>query len=125
MNNVTQHTPDTPIAEHAYPVGLVFDVAFEAFSVRLTTLANERIRFEITEGPFARTETVRIASTQIRPGVFAVSWMEASGATVVHVEDFEHGVVHSWATLPDGAFLQMQGPMRIVSQERAAQGDDQ
>jgi hypothetical protein len=44
-----------------------------------------------------------------------VSWVEASGATVVHVEDFARGVVHSYATLPDGSFLRMQGPIRLIS----------
>lgn len=100
----------------AYPVGIVFDVKFDAFEVRLTTLPDDHIRFDIAEGPYARTETVNIAVTKIRAGIFAVSWAEADGATVVHVEDFEHGIVHSYATLPDGPFLRMEGPMRIISQ---------
>ena len=100
----------------AYPVGIVFDVMFDAFEVRLTSLPDDLVRFDITEGPYARTETVKIAATLIRAGVFAVSWVEADGATVVHVEDFEHGVVHSYATLPNGPFLRMQGPMRFISQ---------
>jgi hypothetical protein len=100
----------------AYPVGIVFDVMFDAFEVRLTSLPDDHVRFEITEGPHARTEIVKIAATLIRAGVFAVSWVEADGATVVHMEDFEHGVVHSYATLPNGSFLRMQGPMRFISQ---------
>jgi hypothetical protein len=100
----------------AYPVGIVFDVMFDAFEVRLTTLPDDHIRFDIAEGPYARTETVEIAATLIRAGVFAVSWVEAGGATVVHVEDFERAVVHSYATLPNGSFLRMQGPMRFISQ---------
>ncbi len=101
----------------AYPVGIVFDVVFEAFTARLTTLPDEHICFHIADGPYAHTETAKIAVSQIRTGVFAVSWVEASGATVVHVEDFERGVVHSYATLPDGSFLRMQGPIRLISKE--------
>ena len=100
----------------AYPVGIVFDVIFDPFQVRLTTLPDDHIRFDIAEGPYARTETVKVAATLIRAGVFAVSWVEADRSTVVHVEDFERGVVHSYATLPNGSFLRMQGPMRFISQ---------
>ena len=100
-----------------YPVGLVFDVSFEEFSVRLTTLPNSELRFAITDGPYAKTEKVEIAATPIRPGVFLVSWVESSGATVVHVEDFANGTLHSHATLPNGTFLRMHGPLRLVGTE--------
>ncbi|UUZ71169.1 hypothetical protein LP415_18750 [Polaromonas sp. P1(28)-8] len=102
-----------------YPVGLTFEVKFDAFAVKLTTLPDSKIRFQIAEGPYARTETVKISTTLIRPGLFAVSWVEASGATVVHVEDFAHGIIHSHATLSDGAFLRMKGQIHIVSPEAA------
>jgi len=98
-----------------YPVGLEFDVKFDAFSVRLSTLPNSELRFHIAEGPFARTETVKIVTTSIRPGVFIVSWVEAGGATVVHVEDFAQRVLYSHATLPDGTFLRMHAPIRVIS----------
>jgi hypothetical protein len=100
----------------SYPVGIVFDVMLDAFTARLTTLPDDHIRFHIAEGAYAHTETVKIAVSPIRAGAFAVSWVEASGATVVHVEDFARGVVHSYATLPDGSFLRMQGPIRLISQ---------
>ena len=47
---------------HAYPVGIVFDVRFDAFTARLTTLPDDHIRFHIADGPFAHTETVTIAT---------------------------------------------------------------
>lgn len=99
-----------------YPVGIVFDVMFDAFTARLTTLPDDRIRFHIAESPYARAETVKIAVSRVRAGVFAVSWIEASGATVVHVEDFARGIIHSYAPLPDGSFLRMQGPIRFISE---------
>lgn len=100
-----------------YPSGLVFDVSFEEFSARLTTLPNSELRFAIADGPYAKTEQVQIAATAIRPGVFLVSWVERSGATVVHVEDFVAATVHSHATLPDGTFLRMHGSLRVVETE--------
>lgn len=100
-----------------YPVGLVFDVTFKEFSVTLTTLPSNRLQFHIADGPYARIEEVDISVTSIRPGVFLVSWIEASGATVVHVEDFAEKTIHSHATLPGGTFFRMKGPLQIKRQE--------
>lgn len=118
MNNQS-HTLSALSKATVFPVDLTFEVKFDAFAVRLTTLPDSKIRFHIAEGPYARTETVKISATLIRPGLFAVSWVEASGATVVHVEDFAQGIIHSHATLPDGAFLRMKGQIHIVSPEAA------
>lgn len=109
--------PESLAKATEYPVGLIFDVTFDAFAVRLTTLPGSELRFHIAVGPYARTETVKIVAKLIRPGVFLVSWVEASGATVVHVEDFAQSVVYSHATLPDGTFLRMQAPLRIARSE--------
>lgn len=111
---------DVMAAATEYPAGLRFNVAFEAFSVEITTLPGSALRFHIAEGPYARTETVAINATTIRPGVFLVSWVEASGATVVHVEDFADSMLYSHATLPDGTFLRMQAPLHVVSLEPGA-----
>jgi hypothetical protein len=97
-----------------YPVGLVFDVSFQEFAVRLSVLSEDRIRFHIAEGPFAKVEEVTFKATLIRPGLFLVSWVESSGATVVHVEDFAQGTLYSHATVPDGTFLRMEGALRVV-----------
>lgn len=55
----------------------------------------------------ATTETYR--ATYIRPGVFMVTWQEADGITVTHVEDFENDTVHAAITLPDRKFLTLTG----------------
>ena len=98
-----------------YPVGLVFDVAFKEFSVRLSVISRDSLRFEIAEGPFAKTEEVPIVATVIRPGLFLVTWVESSGATVVHVEDFVQQKIYSNATLPDGTFLRMEGSIELAT----------
>lgn len=114
--------PAAPSAAYAttYPVGLVFDVTFDQFAVRLTVLSATRLRFDIADGPYAKSEEVDLVATLLRPGVFLVSWIEHSGATVVHVEDFAAGQLHSHATLPDGRFLRMQGPITLVPVATAA-----
>lgn len=63
--------PDSLKRADVYPVGVVFDVVFDAFQVRLTTLPDDHIRFDIAEGPCARTEAVKIAATPIRAGAVA------------------------------------------------------
>ncbi|WP_081160990.1 MoaF-related domain-containing protein [Ensifer aridi] len=55
----------------------------------------------------ATTETYR--AIPIRPGVFMVTWREADGTTVTHVEDFENDAVHAAITLPDRTFLTLEG----------------
>jgi predicted SnoaL-like aldol condensation-catalyzing enzyme len=102
------------MAEYGFPVGLEMDVAYPAFQVSLTLLSTRQLTFEIKEGPFARTETVDIQVAPIGNSIFAVSWQEASGATVANVQDFNRGLVFSFATLPDGQFLRMRGAMAIT-----------
>lgn len=97
-----------------FPVGLEMDVSYPAFQVSLTLLSITQLRFEIKEGPFARTETVDMQVVPIGNSVFAVSWQEESGATVTNVQDYDRGLVFSFATLPDGQFLRMTGKMTVT-----------
>lgn len=45
----------------------------------------------------------------IRPQVFFVTWKEADGTTVTHIEDFAEGIVHTNITQPDLTFLNLSG----------------
>jgi hypothetical protein len=59
------------------------------------------------------SETVQIAVTPIRPGVFLICWQEADKTTVVHVEDFENGIVHTNITTERiGAFICRSGTLK-------------
>ena len=102
------------MTKHDFPVGLEMDVSYPNFQVSLTLLSTEHLKFEIKEGPFARTETVEIQVVSLGNGIFAVSWQEQSGATVTNVQDYDSGLVFSSATLPDGRFLRMTGAMTIT-----------
>ena len=55
------------------------------------------------------SERVEITVAEVRPQVYMIAWKENSGATVTHVEDHEHGIIYSNATLPDGGFYIMKG----------------
>jgi predicted SnoaL-like aldol condensation-catalyzing enzyme len=97
-----------------FPTGMQLDVTYPAFQVSLTLLSDTQMQFEIKEGPFARGELVSIRVVPLGNSLFAVSWQEASGATVTNVQDYDRGLVHSHATLPDGQFLRMSGTMVIT-----------
>lgn len=97
-----------------FPVGLQMDVAYAEFTAALTLLSTEQLRFEILDGPFARSEVVDIHVVTLGNGLFAVSWQEQDGATVTHVQDYDRGQVHSFATLADSRLLRMTGTMTIT-----------
>lgn len=106
-----------------FPVGLEMDVVYPAFQVSLKLLSAEQLKFEIKEGPFARIETVDIQVHPLGNGIFAVSWQENDGATVTNVQDYDRGLVHSFATLPGGRFIRMTGSIAITRQADRASDD--
>jgi len=97
-----------------FPVGQQMDVAYPNFRVSLTLLSDSQLKFEIKEGPFARTEIVDIQVIPLGNSIFAVSWQEKEGATVTNIQDYDGALVHSFATLPDGQFLRMTGPFTVT-----------
>lgn len=97
-----------------FPVGLEMDVTYPNFEVSLALLSASQLKFEIKEGPFARTETVDIQVAPLGNSIFAVSWQEADGATVMNVQDYDRGLIHSFATLPSGRFLRMTGAFAVT-----------
>lgn len=106
-----------------FPIGLEMDVSYPSFQVSLTLLSPTQLKFEIEEGPFARTETVDIQVVPLGNGIFAVSWQEKDGATVTNVQDYDRNLVHSFATLPDGRFLRMTGTMAVTRPAERASDD--
>ncbi len=97
-----------------FPVGMEIDVSYPDFAVSLTLLSTTQLKFEIKEGPFARTETVDIHVVPLGNGIFAVSWQEKDGATVTNVQDYDRGLIHSHATLANGRFLRMTGTLSVT-----------
>lgn len=103
-----------------FPVGQELDVTYPAFQVRLRLESTTRLTFEISEGPYARTEAVDIEVISLGNSLFAVSWQEASGATVTNLQDYDRGLIHSFATLPSGEFIRMTGPMTVIRPANSA-----
>jgi hypothetical protein len=93
-----------PAVGHTYAVdfdGAVFHLRFESETV-----------MTVTDPAKGTSETVQIIATEIRVGVFMISWQEASKATMVSVGDFENGIVYSSVTRSDGTFLRLQGTLK-------------
>ena len=99
--------------EH-FPVGQQMDVTYPNFKVSLALLSATQLSFEIKEGPFAHSETVDIQVAPLGNSIFAVSWREADGATVTNVQDYDRGLIHSFATLASREFIRMTGTFVIT-----------
>jgi predicted SnoaL-like aldol condensation-catalyzing enzyme len=97
-----------------FPVGQEMDVSYPDFQVSLTLLSTSQLKFEIKQGPFARTEVVDIQVVPLGNSIFAVSWQEQNGATVTNVQDYDLGLVHSYATLPSGQFMRLTGTVAVT-----------
>jgi len=111
------------MSTQCFPIGQEMDVAYPSFKVSLALLSNTQLRFEIKEGPFARTATVGIEVVPLGNGIFAVSWQEADGATVTNVQDHDRCLIHSFVTLPGGGFLRMAGTFAITRPAEAVSDD--
>jgi predicted SnoaL-like aldol condensation-catalyzing enzyme len=97
-----------------FPVGMEIEITFPHFKVTQTFLSASDLKFEIKEGPYARTELVDLQVMPLGNSKYALSWKESDGATVTNIQDHDLGIVSSFATLPDGQFLRMSGTIVVV-----------
>jgi hypothetical protein len=65
--------------------------------------------------PDGTGDTMQYADVEIRPQLFMVYWTEPkSGTRVMHIEDFEHGVVFANSARTDGTFIHAKGTLKRV-----------
>ncbi len=65
--------------------------------------------------PDGSGDTVQYTAIEIRPRVFMVYWTEAkTGNRVVHVEDFERGIVFGNTAMTNGTFTHSKGTLKPV-----------
>jgi hypothetical protein len=96
----------------SYPVGetWIFDIGVARIEHRLESLTS--LRYRVLSGE--RTGNADRVAMQVRPlreGLFLVSWQEADGITVVHVEDFAERCFDACVTFPGGRFERIHGTM--------------
>ena len=102
-------------AKHAYPgVGRTIDVNFGVTTFRLSFVDDRRMSFLGTSGASKGVhDTVEYTARELRSGLYMVYWHEPhTGDNVVHIQDFESGVVHTNVAKPDGQFLHRDGIMK-------------
>ncbi len=98
---------------HFPAVGHVYEAHFGRWVHHLHFESETVMTLTTAAGPFkGSSEAVQIAITPIRPGVFMICWQEANKTTVVHVEDFENGIVHTNITEHSGAFICRSGTLK-------------
>lgn len=79
------------------------------------------VQYAIVSGPYAGASGESpCVWKQVSEGVYAISWQEANGATVVHIDDFVRGQSQSFFTATDMQFFRMQGPLSALHDSTAA-----
>ncbi len=93
--------------------GRAFRVDYDGLSAHnIYAEDGQSIRYAIVSGPYAGASgESRCEWREISAGVYAISWQEADGATVVHVDDFIQGRSMAFFTAADQTFYRMQGPL--------------
>ncbi len=78
-------------------IGHIYEASFGDLAFRLQFDSDgSTMRFTSADAPdFGSAQAVTYRAVGIRSGVFMVTWTEADGTTVTHVEDFENGAVHT------------------------------
>jgi hypothetical protein len=106
----TSQTQDFPAVGHTYQVdfgaGNAFEIAF-GFDSDMTFT-------KLQEPNKGAVETIRYTHKKLRDNLYMVYWQEQDKTTVVHVEDFENGVLYSNITSPDGQFFNGYSELRKV-----------
>jgi hypothetical protein len=75
----------------------------------------QSLTYEITGGALTgNTATVDFEWRHLFGGTYAISWREADGSTVVHIDDFEDGRSPAFFTTPDGQLFRLEGSLKPV-----------
>lgn len=101
----------------AYPAaGKKVEVNFGGSVFELNFADDRHMSFVGTTGQFQGvTDSVEYTAKKIRPNVFMVYWHEPKASdNVVHVQDFEKGVVFTNIARSNGEFLHLSGTIRIL-----------
>lgn len=94
--------------------GRSFRVDYDGLSAHnIYSADGKSVRYAIVSGPYAGGDGGESTCQwqQIGEGVYAISWQEANGATVVHIDDFTGGRSMAFFTSSDLRFHRLQGPL--------------
>ncbi|MFK0346131.1 MULTISPECIES: adenylate cyclase [unclassified Pseudomonas] len=110
----------TPLPAFA---GRSFQVEYPGLAAHnIYSADGRRVSYAIVSGPYAGASgEAECQWRQIAEGVYVISWQEADGATVVHVDDFANGHSQAFFTASDLTFYRMQGPLTELDTQEPAQ----
>ena len=101
-------------AEVGFPVeGDTYEASFDGGSFRIRFAAASLMT--ITDLAQKRSETVQVVATEVRSGLFMISWQEASKTTVVWILDLENSILFTNTLRPDGTFHRGNGTLKKLS----------
>ncbi|UCO96073.1 adenylate cyclase [Metapseudomonas lalkuanensis] len=112
----------TSISRPAF-AGRSFRVDYDGLSAHnLYSADGSRLRYAIVSGPCAGAQgEAECQWREIAEGIHVISWQEADGATVVHVDDFANGRSQAFFTATDLSFQRMQGTLTEIDTEEGEQ----
>lgn len=96
--------------------GKTFEVAYGGLTA-LNIYADDgkSIVYEITEGNLkGAAGKASIEWKVISNNIFVISWQEADGATVVHIDDFDAGTSLSFYTTPTLELYRLEGSLKKI-----------
>ncbi|MFJ3487809.1 MoaF-related domain-containing protein [Pseudomonas sp. NPDC090202] len=106
-------------ADHALPpfAGQTFEVSYgDLAALNAYDTDGQHLTYTITTGLLTgATGKVRYSWQEIAQGMFAISWQEADGATVVHIDDFTGGTSRSFYTTPTLELYRLEGSLKAVA----------
>ncbi len=96
-----------------YPaIGNKVEVNFGTLSFVLDIIDNKHLSFIGQDGA---ADSVEYTATEIAKNVFMVYWHEPHfGDNVVHIQDYNQGVVYTNISHPNGEFLHLKGTLKIT-----------
>ncbi len=112
--NLTEATIKFPAVGHVYEADFGKTTIGE-FGVQINFESETKMTFIVTKGSYkGMRETEDITAVELRPGLYMVKWQEKTKTNVVHIEDFENGIVYANITLMDGTSMQWKGRWKRI-----------
>lgn len=94
-------------------VGQQFEYRYGDFAALERFESDTEMTFTITAGKTTGlSERVKYQAREVAPDTYLISWQEADGGTVVHVDNFKQGTSHSLYTTAQKQFYVNQGTVR-------------
>ncbi|MEO5598661.1 MAG: hypothetical protein ABIQ66_08575 [Novosphingobium sp.] len=95
-------------------VGKTYRFDYDGF-VAEDHFSQDEVHFEVVGGPITGLRgSARYTAREVAKGIYAISWQEADGSTVVHVDNFTDGVSLSYFTDASSNFYQMHGTLSAI-----------